>query len=164
MTSMNRRGTSISAKVGTLNMPIPKIDSKPPCADDPNLFFPDSYMIEPYLAAKEVCARCPSAEKCREFAIENKIEEGVWGGTTPHERGYWFSGAPRKKDDFKRYINLDKFFTARQLCEFLKINQVTLGRLIKAGVCPPPKLHLIGVYYWAKDEINPEEIIVGRYL
>lgn len=153
---------TFSGKVSVLNMPIPKIDSRPPCADDPDLFFPDSYQIEAYLAAKEVCGRCPSADACREFAVSNKIEDGVWGGTTPHERGYWVVGAPRKKADFARYINLEKYFTAKQLCQYLKVNQITLGRLVKSGACPEPKLHLLGVYYWAKDEIKPEEIITGR--
>lgn len=37
-------------------------------------------------AAKRVCSRCPVKEQCLQYAIDNDIREGVWGGTTEQER------------------------------------------------------------------------------
>lgn len=41
----------------------------------------DSY----YEEARQICARCPIADKCREYAIENKERWGYWN-STPIER------------------------------------------------------------------------------
>lgn len=37
-------------------------------------------------AAKQVCARCPVLEICREHALASKEAYGVWGGLTAEER------------------------------------------------------------------------------
>jgi WhiB family redox-sensing transcriptional regulator len=47
---------------------------------DPELFFPargDSFAAR---NAQAVCATCPVAEQCLEFAIEVGETEGIWGG------------------------------------------------------------------------------------
>lgn len=36
--------------------------------------------------AKSLCASCDVVEQCLQFALDNKIEYGIWGGTTPEER------------------------------------------------------------------------------
>ena len=36
--------------------------------------------------AKEVCARCPVIEPCREFALRTREPFGVWGGLAESER------------------------------------------------------------------------------
>lgn len=36
--------------------------------------------------AKTICARCPVADNCLEFAFETREEFGIWGGLTPRER------------------------------------------------------------------------------
>lgn len=36
--------------------------------------------------AKAICASCPVAAQCLEFAINDNIEFGIFGGTTPAER------------------------------------------------------------------------------
>lgn len=52
------------------------------CKEQPKaLFFKKKYIDK----AKAICAACPVAEQCRDFAIENKLE-GVWGGLTDEER------------------------------------------------------------------------------
>jgi WhiB family transcriptional regulator, redox-sensing transcriptional regulator len=49
----------------------------------PNVFFPtDGVGVE---VAKRICATCPVREQCLEYAVDNRIEHGVWGGTS--ERG-----------------------------------------------------------------------------
>lgn len=55
------------------------------CRDmDPEFFFPsDGVGVE---AAKAVCAQCPSRLPCLEYALRNRIDQGVWGGTSERER------------------------------------------------------------------------------
>ena len=55
------------------------------CADKPpSLFFPsDGVGVE---VAKRVCADCPVKARCLEYALDNRIDHGVWGGTSERER------------------------------------------------------------------------------
>lgn len=56
------------------------------CKGKSELFFPSSdtgKMAEP---AKVICAKCPIAGVCLEYALVNKIEHGIWGGKTERER------------------------------------------------------------------------------
>ena len=59
------------------------------------LFFPpdDDYSEENTREAKKICWGCPVWEQCREWATENKIPYGVWGGQSPATRGV---KAPKK--------------------------------------------------------------------
>lgn len=51
---------------------------------DPSIFFPnDGAGVS---VAKEVCARCVVKEECLEYALSNRIDHGVWGGTSERER------------------------------------------------------------------------------
>lgn len=36
--------------------------------------------------AKAVCAHCPVREACLQYALSNRIQEGVWGGASESER------------------------------------------------------------------------------
>ena len=49
----------------------------------PSTFFPsDGAGVD---RARAICATCPSAAACLEYALVNRIDHGVWGGTS--ERG-----------------------------------------------------------------------------
>ncbi|MEU8473715.1 WhiB family transcriptional regulator [Streptomyces hygroscopicus] len=51
------------------------------CLDeDPDLFFTST------ASAKTVCRRCPVLDQCREWALDRRIEFGVWGGLSEAER------------------------------------------------------------------------------
>ena len=50
----------------------------------PSMFFPsDGVGVE---QAKLVCNDCPVSARCLEYAIENRIDHGVWGGTSERQR------------------------------------------------------------------------------
>jgi WhiB family redox-sensing transcriptional regulator len=56
---------------------------------DPELFFPIS--ATPALAvdvarAKAICASCPVRLPCLRYALDNRQEQGIWGGLTEGER------------------------------------------------------------------------------
>ena len=51
-------------------------------AEADRLFFPEG---RPLRAAQRMCAGCPVRRECARFGQGE--EHGVWGGTTPRERG-----------------------------------------------------------------------------
>ena len=55
------------------------------CRDmDPGLFFPsDGLGVQ---VAQRVCRDCPVKMPCLEYALDNKVDHGVWGGTSERER------------------------------------------------------------------------------
>lgn len=60
------------------------------CRDqNPELFFPVSEVgpgAEQIARAKAVCAQCPVRDECLSYAIDNRLDHGVFGGMTPGER------------------------------------------------------------------------------
>jgi len=55
------------------------------CRDmDPGVFFPsDGIGVQ---AAQKVCSECPVKAPCLEYALANRVDHGVWGGTSERER------------------------------------------------------------------------------
>ncbi len=55
------------------------------CRDmDPAVFFPsDGIGVQ---AAQRICAECPVKAECLEFALADRVDHGVWGGTSERER------------------------------------------------------------------------------
>ena len=52
--------------------------------EPPSLFFPsDGTGVD---LARQVCEACPVKEPCLEYALRNRIDHGVWGGTSERER------------------------------------------------------------------------------
>lgn len=54
---------------------------------DPELFFPskaDSQQRASEL--KPICNACPESVACLKYAIENKVYDGIWAGTSAKER------------------------------------------------------------------------------
>jgi WhiB family transcriptional regulator, redox-sensing transcriptional regulator len=50
------------------------------------LGFQEFFDAEQLTAAREICSSCPVRAKCLQFAIDNGITAGIWGGLTPLER------------------------------------------------------------------------------
>lgn len=52
--------------------------------ESPSLFFPsDGVGVE---IARKICASCPVKDRCLEYALANRIDHGVWGGSSERER------------------------------------------------------------------------------
>lgn len=62
-----------------------------PCAEAPGLFFSDAR--DNIVAAKAICATCPTRLACLQDALDRREEFGIYGGTTPDERKHM--SAPR---------------------------------------------------------------------
>jgi WhiB family redox-sensing transcriptional regulator len=60
------------------------------CRDeDPELFWPvgsSGPALLQIAEAKTVCRRCPSVSACLAFALDEGMDEGVWGNMSPDER------------------------------------------------------------------------------
>jgi len=50
----------------------------------PEVFFPSDGVG--VTIAQRICATCPVRTPCLEYALENRIDHGVWGGTSERER------------------------------------------------------------------------------
>ena len=50
----------------------------------PSAFFPsDGVGVD---RARKICRTCPVIEPCLEYALEHRIDHGVWGATSERER------------------------------------------------------------------------------
>lgn len=38
------------------------------------------------IKAQKICATCPVADQCLEYALANHVDHGVWGGKSERER------------------------------------------------------------------------------
>jgi len=52
----------------------------------PDLFFADGTNLVDTKLAKAVCKDCHVIDQCLEYALQNRMEFGVWGGLTDKER------------------------------------------------------------------------------
>lgn len=53
-------------------------------AHPPSTFFPsDGVGVD---RARKICATCTVKEPCLEYALEHRVDHGVWGGTSERER------------------------------------------------------------------------------
>lgn len=53
---------------------------------EPDIFFPETTSQRAIAAAKVVCYGCPVRAKCLEYALEARLDHGVFGGLTEAER------------------------------------------------------------------------------
>lgn len=57
------------------------------CTDETAVsFFPQPDDLGAINEAKAVCATCPVADDCLQFAVETNQPDGIWGGLTVKER------------------------------------------------------------------------------
>jgi len=50
----------------------------------PSVFFPsDGVGVD---RARKICGTCTQIQPCLEYALANRIDHGVWGGTSERER------------------------------------------------------------------------------
>ncbi len=49
-------------------------------------FFERGYSGDKIAKAKALCSKCKVKKDCLDFALENRMEYGIWGGKTSNER------------------------------------------------------------------------------
>ncbi|MGW5868326.1 WhiB family transcriptional regulator [Streptomyces sp. NPDC055239] len=75
------------------------------------VFFPRPRDHQAIAEAKELCGLCPVRRDCLDFALQNVLKEGVWGGLTEAERRPWHDGLPQRLD----YRRVTAFFRGRDV-------------------------------------------------
>ncbi|WP_406498287.1 WhiB family transcriptional regulator [Streptomyces sp. NBC_00846] len=75
------------------------------------VFFPLPRDHEAIAEAKELCGLCLVSRDCLNYALENILKEGVWGGLTEAERRPWHDGLPQRLD----YRRVSAFFRGRDV-------------------------------------------------
>ncbi|MEQ4608337.1 WhiB family transcriptional regulator [Streptomyces sp. SAS_281] len=75
------------------------------------VFFPLPRDHEAIAEAKELCGWCPVRSDCLNYALENVLKEGIWGGLTEAERRPWHDGLPQRLD----YRRVTAFFQGRNV-------------------------------------------------
>ncbi|GAA3196269.1 MULTISPECIES: WhiB family transcriptional regulator [Streptomyces] len=75
------------------------------------VFFPLPRNHEAIAEAKELCGWCPVRRECLDFALENALKEGIWGGLTEAERRPRHDGLPLRVD----YRRVAAFFRGRDV-------------------------------------------------
>lgn len=53
---------------------------------DPEIFFPSKYDFKSVKEAKKICASCLVKTQCADYATDNDLDDGIWGGMTKAER------------------------------------------------------------------------------
>lgn len=95
---MTAPGTSTEGR-RTADVPVPGTDEGTPMDEElelawmrdgacrnypPGAFFPsDGVGVD---AARKICAECSVRTECLEYALEARIDHGVWGGCSERER------------------------------------------------------------------------------
>ena len=61
-------------------------------AATPDAWFPEVGNSIATKSVKKICAACPVKVVCLEYAIDNRIEFGIWGGLSAYERKVFLRG------------------------------------------------------------------------
>ncbi|WP_129838016.1 WhiB family transcriptional regulator [Streptomyces sp. RFCAC02] len=67
-------------------------------ADADELFFPTPRAHAQITEAKATCGRCPVRQACLDYALDNDLRHGIWGGLTETERRPWHNGVAQRMD------------------------------------------------------------------
>lgn len=63
--------------------------------------------------AQKVCQRCPVRERCLDYAINNNITHGIWGGLTTRARRELATARRNNEDiDLRRETTVAEYNTA----------------------------------------------------
>ena len=107
------------------------------CGTDLDVFFPERG--ETAGPARQVCAACPVCEPCLEYALSNRITDGIWGGLTEQERrplqSDWVQAARRDRD---RAILAAEAggYTAAAIGRSFDLSRTSVTRIVNQGSRP----------------------------
>lgn len=69
-----------------------------PAKEADELFFPSRRAHAAIAKAKSICGRCPVKKDCFNYALDNDLRTGVWGGLTEKERRPWHANVAKRLD------------------------------------------------------------------
>lgn len=110
--------------------------NKARCKDtDMNLFFSESKGAgNMYFEARCICFQCPVQKNCLDFAVDNSIDNGIWGGMPYRERLKYHRGARSHKLTIRELINSMKSAgSIKALSERLNVTENYIRNQLKKG-------------------------------
>ncbi|MEV5605520.1 WhiB family transcriptional regulator [Streptomyces sp. NPDC052299] len=96
------------------------------------VFFPGPRNHEEIAEAKELCGWCPVRRECLNFALENALKDGVWGGLTEAERSPLHDKFDKRLD----YLRVAAFFQGRDVHLTEAERQVVIDHAYVRGWLP----------------------------
>jgi len=107
---------------------------------DPDLWFPEA-IRNPEQRAKatenavQICSSCPYKNQCLQFALDNEIRDGIWGGVVSEERNKLIGTTKKKGLRVQKLENirilLNQGFTLEQACDEVGIRLTTYERYLQ---------------------------------
>ncbi|MFD3590510.1 WhiB family transcriptional regulator [Streptomyces sp. NPDC058683] len=96
------------------------------------VFFPGPRDHADIAEAKELCGWCPVRRECLDFALENVLKEGIWGGLTEAERRPLHDNLHQRLD----YRRVTAFFLGRDVHLTEAERQVVIDHAYVRGWLP----------------------------
>jgi WhiB family transcriptional regulator, redox-sensing transcriptional regulator len=86
--------------------------------------------------ARQVCAQCPVRRPCLEYALSNRITDGIWGGLTERERrplqSAWVQEARRDRDRAVLAADAAEYTTAA-IGRSFGLSRTSVTRIVNQG-------------------------------
>ncbi len=86
--------------------------------------------------ARQVCAACPVRQPCLDYAITNRIADGIWGGLTERDRRALRSGwvrSSRRERDRAILAAEAAGYTAAAIGRSFGLSRTSVTRIARAG-------------------------------
>ena len=121
---------------------IPKLpQAKCRDIDNPNLFFPESRAEErkSLQAIRAMCDGCIERKECLDYALDQEIPYGIWGGFTTEQRKRMlntrYANAPKANNAEKIRVMFGSGCTPKEIAAALKLDHSYITTVLKrAGV------------------------------
>lgn len=105
--------------------------------ENPNLFFPESRWEErnSLQLVRDTCAKCIERKECLEYALNEQIPHGIWGGKTPAERGFTASGRRKMAANMNQAAKVRAFaklgHTPKEIAMMMNIETAYVTTVLK---------------------------------
>ncbi|MFD3945208.1 WhiB family transcriptional regulator [Streptomyces sp. NPDC058579] len=117
------------------------------------LFFHGPRNFRDRQQAKQVCAACPVQRDCLNFALENGVEHGLWGGLTLKERAKWRD----KLDNRLDYTRVRSAINGRDVRLSSLERKAVVRYACARGWSTTRLAHVLGISVeWARDRMSEE--------
>jgi WhiB family redox-sensing transcriptional regulator len=124
--------------------------------NDLNVFYPERG--ESAGPARQVCAACPVRQPCLDYALSNRITDGIWGGLTERERrplqSAWVQDARRDRDRAILAANAAGCTTAA-IGRSFGLSPTSVARIVRTGnegACPEPDRSAVQALFHSEGE------------
>ena len=123
---------------------------------DLDVFFPERGQSAG--PARQVCTACPVRQPCLEYALSNRITDGIWGGLTGRERRPLQSDCVQaaRRDRDRAMLAADAAgYTATAIGRSFGLSPTSVTRIVLTGTegaCPKPDQAAVQAFFHSEGE------------